>query len=89
MVNFESDETEQEREIEFKTREITEVFHHAESLLKKFSKLADDSSLPSSEKTVRKNMQISMAKKLQGLSMSFRATQKVYTVNYCEPLSSL
>ena len=77
MVNFETDETEQERDIESKTREITEVFHHAEGLLKKFSKLADEPNLTAPERTVRKNMQMSMAKKLQGLSMSFRATQKV------------
>jgi len=35
MVNFESDETQQEREIEAKTHEITEVFHHAEKVLKR------------------------------------------------------
>lgn len=78
-VNFETDETEQEREIEAKTREITEVFHHAEGLLKRFNKLAEDPNLTAPERTVRKNMQMSMAKKLQGLSMSFRATQKVRT----------
>ena len=77
MVNFETDEAEQEREIEAKTREITEVFHHAEGLLKRFSKQSEDPSLSQSERTVRKNMQMSMAKKLQGLSMSFRSTQKV------------
>lgn len=77
MVNFETDEAEQEREIEGKTREITEVFHHAEGLLKRFSKQSEDPSLSVSERTVRKNMQMSMAKKLQGLSMSFRSTQKV------------
>ena len=77
MVNFETDEAEQEREIEAKTREITEVFHHAEGLLKRFSKQSEDPSLSVAERTVRKNMQMSMAKKLQGLSMSFRSTQKV------------
>ena len=29
MVNFEDDEAQQERDIDAKTREITEVFHHA------------------------------------------------------------
>jgi hypothetical protein len=28
-VNFEADEAQQEREIDAKTREVTEVFHHA------------------------------------------------------------
>lgn len=32
MVNFESDEAQQERDIDSKTREITEVFHHAVKL---------------------------------------------------------
>ena len=77
MVNFETDETQQEREIDAKTHEITEVFHHAESLLKKFGKQSEDPNIPAAERTVRKNMQMSIAKKLQGLSMSFRSTQKV------------
>jgi len=78
MVNFETDETQQEREIDHKTREITEVFHHAEGLLKRFGKQSDDPNIPTAERTVRKNMQMSIAKKLQGLSMSFRNTQKTY-----------
>ena len=78
MVNFESDETKQEREIDTKTREITELFHHAEGILKKFGKQSDNSSI--SEQTVRNNMQRSLAKKLQGLSMTFRTSQKVVVV---------
>lgn len=77
MVNFELDEAQQEREIDSKTHEITEIFHHAESILKRFGKQSEDPSTPAAERTVRKNMQMSMARKLQGLSMSFRATQKV------------
>ena len=76
-MNFETDESQQERDIENKTSEITEVFHHAERLLKNFGKQTDDPNLPAAERTVRKNMQMSIAKKLQGLSMSFRSTQKV------------
>jgi syntaxin 16 len=78
MVNFETDEIQQEREIDHKTREITELFHHAESLLKKFGKQGDEHTISDSEQTVRNNMQRSLAKKLQGLSMSFRSTQKEY-----------
>lgn len=82
MVNFEMDEVQQEREIESKTREITEVFHHAESLLKKFSKQTDvNQDLTPAEKTVRKNLQMSMAKKLQTLSISFRTSQRSYMTN--------
>lgn len=80
MVNFQSDEVQQEREIDYKTREITECFHHAESVLKRFSKQSEDSSLSAADRQVRKNMQMSMARKLQGLSMSFRSSQKVYNI---------
>lgn len=78
MVNFETDEMMQEREIDDKTQEITQVFHHAETVLKKFGAQSKDATLSLAEITVRKNMQMSMAKKLQGLSTSFRSTQKEY-----------
>lgn len=79
-VDFETDEAQQERAIDEKTMEITEIFHHAENLLKKFARQSEDPKLTVSERTVRKNMQMSMAKKLQTLSMSFRSTQKVLLV---------
>lgn len=78
MVNFETDEAQQEREIDNKTREITEVFHHAEGILKQFGKQSESANIPEAERKVRKNMQMAIAKKLQGLSMSFRSTQKQY-----------
>eukprot|EP01036_Dinobryon_divergens_P030635 gene30635-39908_t len=78
MVNFEDDEAQQERDIDAKTREITEVFHHAEGILKVFGQKADDKSLSGAERSLRKNMQTQMAKKLQGLSISFRKSQKDY-----------
>lgn len=77
MVDFSSSEEHKEREIDAKTREITELFHHAESVLKRFAKQSEDPSLTVADRTVRKNMQMSMARKIQGLSMSFRSTQKV------------
>jgi len=77
MVNFETDEAHQEREIDGKTREITDLFHHAENVLKRFGKQSEDPNLSVADRTVRKNMQMSMARKIQGLSMSFRSTQKV------------
>ena len=42
LVNFETDESEQEREIDAKTQEITILFHHAEKILTKFSKFAEN-----------------------------------------------
>ena len=78
MVNFEVDEEQQEHEIDMKTMEITELFRHAENLLKKFSKQGDEKEISDSERVVRRNMQSQIAKKLQGLSMNFRTTQKQY-----------
>lgn len=77
MVNFETDETLQEREIDLLTQEITEIFRHAENILKKFGNQGDESKISQQELTVRANMQRSLAKKLQGLSMTFRSNQKV------------
>jgi syntaxin 16 len=76
MVNFETDEAQQEQEIEYATQEITEIFRHAEGLLKRFS--AQQHGVDDSEAMVRVNIQRSIAKKLQGLSMNFRGTQKDY-----------
>lgn len=77
MVNFDTDEEEKEYQINMKTKEITDKFHHAEMLLKKFSK--DDGTLAqASEIKVKTNIQRSIAKRLQSLSMSFRRSQKEY-----------
>lgn len=78
MVNFEADEAQQERDIDHKTQEITELFRHAESLLKRFAKQGDEGSISDAELKVRKNMQSSIAKRLQGLSFAFRTSQKEY-----------
>lgn len=81
MVNFSADESSQEREIEDKTQEITDLFRHAEVLLKKFARQGDESQASQQELAVRNNLQRSMAKKLQGLSMQFRTSQKVVIVS--------
>eukprot|EP01038_Epipyxis_sp_PR26KG_P010407 gene10407-13979_t len=80
MDTFASEDVEilQEREIDNKTREITDIFHHAENILKLFSMFAKDVNISAAERSVRNNMQRSLAKKLQGLSMEFRRTQKEY-----------
>lgn len=77
MVNFESDEAAQERQIDGVTHEITDLFRHTEMLLKQFGKLGDEGKISAQERTVRHNMQSSIAKRLQGLSMTFRQSQKV------------
>ena len=78
MVNFDDvSEQQQEHEIDLCTREITDIFRHAEGILKQFSKQGDESKISNSERTVRNNMQRSLARKLQGLSGAFRTSQKV------------
>lgn len=76
MVNFESDEAEQERRIETTTAAITQIFRHAEQILKKFGS-SNNSAISKSELAVRTNLQRNLAKKLQGLSVAFRTSQKV------------
>lgn len=78
MVTFDADESVQEREIDILTSQITDVFRHAENLLKKFGKQGDEKTISQEEKVVRMNLQRSMAKKLQGLSTAFRTSQKEY-----------
>ena len=75
-VDFNTDEAELEREIEMKTNDLTRVFHHAEAKLKQFGSVGSEE-LSTAEKSVRKNLQMSMAKKLQTLSTTFRVAQKV------------
>ena len=79
MVNFESDEAEQERRIETTTAAITQIFRHAEQILKKFGS-TNNSAISKAELSVRTNLQRNLAKKLQGLSLSFRTSQKVMYV---------
>lgn len=78
MVNFEADEMQQEMDIDAKTREITVIFRNSEKLLGNFSKQIESATISPEEKKVRQNMQRSIGKKLQGLTISFRTTQKEY-----------
>lgn len=76
-MNFESDESLQEREIDIKTQEITRHFHEVESLVKRFKTAADDKSASDADIKARENIQKSVAKRVQALSQSFRQTQQV------------
>lgn len=79
MVDFESDETEQERKIEDETSQITSLFRHAEQILKKVgAKNNTNDKVSQAELAVQNNLQRNMAKRLQALSVAFRTSQKVY-----------
>ena len=82
MANFDTDDAQQDREIDMKTREITELFHHAEGLLQVFDKQRKDPNISQSEAAVITNMLRSQTKKLQGLKMSFKSTQKVCLIMF-------
>ena len=75
MVNFESDEKQQEQAIERCTTDITTIFRHAEDILKKFGSQAKDPKLSQAERTVRRNKIYGQE---AGLSSSFRTSQKDY-----------
>lgn len=79
MVTFDTDDEEKEKEINAKTREITNLFRDAELMLKKFSSEERLQALEPADVKVRQNIQRAVAKRLQGLSMSFRRSQKVCT----------
>mmetsp|Transcript_28214 Transcript_28214/g.40178 ORF Transcript_28214/g.40178 Transcript_28214/m.40178 type:complete len:315 (-) Transcript_28214:339-1283(-) len=79
-VDFQTDEAGLEREIEMKTNDLTRIFHHAEAKLKQFGSVGSEE-LSTAEKSVRKNLQMSMAKKLQTLSTTFRVAQRNYMTN--------
>lgn len=78
MINFDSDEAQQEREIERMTQDITSDFRNAEKILKVFARMGEEGSASQAEIKVRNNLQKSVAKRLQTLSMSFRSTQNEY-----------
>ena len=72
------DSTDRDYEIESLTKAITGKFRDAEKCLKKIGKVAN---LTESEQKVRSNIQRSMAKKLQELSLDFRKSQKQYLMD--------
>jgi len=75
MVTFDdTNEAERDRDIEVTTQAITGLFHHAEGILRK---VGAGTPTPSEAK-VRENIQRSLARKLQSLSITFRNSQKEY-----------
>ncbi|CAG8646057.1 16030_t:CDS:2, partial [Dentiscutata heterogama] len=71
------DRTEEEREIERLSSEITKLFKQCQQ---KIRRIADESRIAASnqEETMSKNIQISLATKLQDLSTNFRKQQSAY-----------
>ncbi|RIB04114.1 t-SNARE [Gigaspora rosea] len=71
------DRTEEEREIERLSSEITKLFQQCQQ---KIRRIADESRVTASsqEKAMSKNIQISLATKLQDLSTNFRKQQSSY-----------
>jgi syntaxin 16 len=75
LVGFDDSEAAKERDIDYMTQEITAMLREAESVLKQ---LGGGGSEGGTERVVTRNVQKSMAKRIQGLSIEFRQTQKHY-----------
>ena len=83
MVTFDEQATrEQDCEIELMTQNITGLFRSAERTLKRVAAAhaseAQEEDSSGGQEAVQKNIQRSMAMKLQQLSVTFRSTQKDY-----------
>ncbi|GAB5030018.1 qa-syp4 tlg2p syntaxin 16-type [Nannochloropsis oceanica] len=76
LVGFDDSEAAKERDIDYMTQEITATFREAESILKQLG--GGERSEGGTERVVTRNVQKSMAKRIQGLSIEFRKTQKHY-----------
>lgn len=77
LVGFDDSEAARERDIDFMTQEITGMLREAESALKQLGGGGADGG-GGTEKLVTRNVQKSMAKRIQALSIEFRASQKHY-----------
>jgi len=69
------DRTDEEHAVEILTADITKLFHQSQVKIKRIG--ADDK-LTGEEKTIKTNIQSSLASKLQELSVQFRKNQKSY-----------
>ncbi|KAJ8611423.1 hypothetical protein CTAYLR_008999 [Chrysophaeum taylorii] len=78
MVSFDdANEEALDAEIDSKMREATRLFRVCESTLKRVASREDDD-LSDSERTIRANIQRSVAMRIQNLNADFRKTQKEY-----------
>jgi RIO-like serine/threonine protein kinase len=79
MTNQDLEEAIWPQGVNIQTRDLVFLFKDVENLLQLFQKESDIKGASGPEKTIRTNVQHSLAKKLQGLNMAFRSTQKVCT----------
>ena len=77
MTNQDMEETIWHQGVNIQTRDLVFLHKEAENLMKLFQKESDIKGASGPEKTIGTNVQHSLAKKLQGLNMAFRSTQKV------------
>ena len=78
LVNFETDEAQQEHDIDIREQQIKKIFRDTEKQIKNFLNDNKGDKVSPEEKKVRENMQRSLGKKLQNLTILFRTTQKEY-----------
>lgn len=74
LVGFDDSEAAKERDIDVMTQEITAMLRETESVLRRLSQEGDQGT----ERVVTRNVQRSMAKRIQTLSINLRKSQKDY-----------
>ena len=76
LVGFDDTEAAKERDIDYMTQEITAMLRESEMVLKQLS--GPGGREGSTERVVTRNVQKNMAKRIQGLSIKFRTSQRNY-----------
>jgi len=81
-VTFDKDESDQEKEIDILTREVTRLLKKCEVGLKRIATIgnARGTNLPQQERTVRLNVMRNLGSELHDLSLKFRKAQKDFMV---------
>lgn len=79
-LRFETDYSEQDREIEILTQTITGLIRKCQNMLKKIATIGNEegTNLPYQERAVRLNVMRAKATKVQELSKAFRNSQKTF-----------
>lgn len=78
LVGFDDSEAAKERDIDLMTQEITAMLRESESVLRRLASADGGEGARGTESVVTRNVQRSMAKRIQTLSIGFRRSQKEY-----------
>lgn len=87
LPGFNDDEAKraEEGEIERLTQQITRGFHDCHRCIKRIEQMARDGPMSRADETMAKNIQISLATRVQEASAGFRKKQSAYLKSECGP----